>query len=141
MKTRKATAQWKGNLKDGKGNMKLGSGAYEGAFSFNTRFQDEPGTNPEELIGAALAGCYSMAMSVGIEKAGFKATSIKTHAEVDFGMVDGQATITVIRLNTIADIPGIEEDTFMKIAEETKTGCPVSRVLKGVDIKLHAQLS
>lgn len=140
MQTRRATAQWEGSLKEGAGNMKLGSGAFEGAFSFSTRFEKEPGTNPEELIGAALAGCFSMALSAGLGNAGFTPEKIKTGAEVDFGVIDGQATISVIRLTTEAVIPGIENDQFLELAEETKSACPVSRALAGVKIELTASL-
>src|SRR5699024_2948223 len=109
--------------------------------SFKTRFETEPGTNPEELIGAALAGCYSMALSAGLGEAGHKAESIKTNAEVDFGIVDGGTKISTIRLHSVANVPGIDKDKFMEIAEATKTGCPVSQALKTVDIQLKAELT
>ncbi len=140
MQTNNAQAQWKGSLKEGSGKMKLGSGSYEGEYSFATRFENKGGTNPDELVGAALAGCYSMAMSLGLEGEGFTPNSIDTKAEVDFGLVDGHPKISQIRLNTKADIPGINNEQFQQIAEATKKGCPVSQALSGVDIQLEAEL-
>lgn len=136
MKTSKAQAQWDGSIKEGKGKMKFGSGAFEGKYSFGTRFEKEPGTTPEELIGAALAGCYSMAMSLILGGEGFTPTSIETKAEVDFGMVDDHPTIAGIRLYTKASIPEISKEKFQEVAEKTKKGCPVSRALAGVEITL-----
>lgn len=140
MPTRKAEAVWKGTLKEGQGTMKLGSGAFEGNYSFKTRFQDGNGTNPEELIGAAHAGCYSMALSAGLAGEGFTPESVETHAEVKLEEDDGGFSIKEIQLNTEAKIPGIDEDTFNKHAEDAKKGCPVSKALAGVDIKLNAKL-
>lgn len=138
MPIKKAEAIWKGDLKSGKGSMKLGSGSYEGAFSFATRFGDEAGTNPEELIGAAHAGCFSMAFSNELDKAGFTPNSVKTHAEVT---LDGsKAAITTIKLITKGDVPNIDNDKFQEIAEDAKKGCPVSKALSGVDIELDATL-
>lgn len=137
MKTSKAEAQWNGSIKEGKGKMKLEGGAFEGPYSFGTRFESEPGTTPEELLGAALAGCYSMAMSLILDEEGLKPTSIKTKAEVDFGMVDDHPTISGIRLYTKASIPGIDNEKFQEVAAATKNGCPVSRALKGVEITLE----
>lgn len=136
MKVSKAQAQWKGSIKEGSGNLKLGTGAFEGKYSFGSRFEKEPGTTPEELIGAALAGCYSMAMSLILGGEGFTPTSIDTKAEVDFGMVDDHPTISEIRLFTKADIPGISKEKFKEVADKTKDGCPVSRALTGVKITL-----
>jgi osmotically inducible protein OsmC len=140
MAVRNADAVWQGSLKDGKGSMKLGSGAFEGAFSFSSRFEEGVGTNPEELIAAAHAGCFSMALSAGLGKAGFTPTRISTKAQVTLGQVDGKARITLIHLQTEASVPGISAEDFKKIAEDTKTGCPVSAALSAVPITLDARL-
>lgn len=137
MTTRKSSAQWKGTLKDGAGTMRLGSGAYEGPFTFASRFESGPGTNPEELIGAASAGCYSMFLSALLTKAGFTATSIDTTATVHLG--EGP-TITLIELATQATVPGITEAAFQETAAAAKTGCPVSKALAGPKITLQAKL-
>lgn len=120
--------------------MKLGSGAYEGPFSFKSRFEEGTGTNPEELIGAALAGCFSMALSANLEKAGHPATRVNTTANVKLEMVDGKPTITTIDLQNEATVPGMDDQTFQQQAEATKTGCPVSRALAGPKITLTAKL-
>ena len=120
--------------------MKLGSGAYEGPYSFKSRFEEGTGTNPEELIGAAEAGCFSMALSSNLEKAGHPAKRISTTATVKLEMVDGGPKITVIELETEAEVPGIDAAAFQEQAEKTKTGCPVSRALAGTEIKLTAKL-
>ncbi len=140
MPTRKASAKWEGDLKTGNGNMKGESGAFEAPFSFTTRFQDEPGTNPEELIGAAHAGCFSMAFSGAVGEAGYEPKSVETSADVTIEEVDGDFAISTIVLNMEAEIPGIDEDTFQETAEAAKNGCPVSKALKGVNIKLNATL-
>jgi osmotically inducible protein OsmC len=140
MPTRKAEAVWEGNLQEGNGKMKLGSGAFEGPFSFGTRFGDVPGTNPEELIGAAHAGCFSMALSGGLGRAGFTAKRIQTRAEVKIERGDSGFKITNIHLITEADVPGIDEATFQQQAEATKKSCPVSQALAAVDITLDAKL-
>ena len=140
MPTRSAEAQWEGNLKAGKGNMKFGSGAFNGAFSFASRFEEGDGTNPEELIGAALAGCYSMAFSNELDKAGYDPVSVETDASVMLEMKDDGPTITEIHLTNRSEVPGIEMDDFNEIAEATKKACPVSRALAGVEIKLEASL-
>ena len=140
MPVRIAEAVWEGNLKDGKGKMKFGSGAYEGAYSFASRFGDGTGTNPEELIGAAHAGCFSMALSLFLETAGFTAERIRTTAKVHLNKVGEGFKITAIDLETEAKVPGIDEKEFLKQAEATKTGCPVSQALTGVDIRLKATL-
>lgn len=136
MSTRKANAVWNGTIKEGKGTMKMESGAYEGAYSFGSRFEDDKGTNPEELIGAAHAGCYSMALSLEIGEAGYTPESIETDAEVDFGVGDNGPEISNIRLTVSANIPDITEDEFQELAEGAKNGCPVSKALAGVDITL-----
>lgn len=140
MAVRNAEATWEGSLKDGRGSMKLGSGAYEGPFSFASRFEEGSGTNPEELIGAAHAGCFSMAFSAGLGKAGFTPKRIHTKARVTLGKVDDKSRITEIHLVTEAEIPGIDPQTFQQMAEETKSGCPVSAALSGVKITLDARL-
>lgn len=138
MPTKKAEAIWKGDLKSGNGTMKVESGSYEGKFSFATRFGDKSGTNPEELIGAAHAGCFSMALSNELDKAGFTPNSVETHAEVN---VDGgEGKITTIKLIAKGDVPDIDNDKFQEIAQAAKKGCPVSKALAGVDIKLDATL-
>ena len=140
MPTRKAEATWEGNLKEGKGSMRLGSGAFEGKYSFGTRFEDAPGSNPEELLGAAEAGCFSMALSAGLGRAGYEPRRVETKANVLLEKPDGGFAITRIELTTRAEVPGISESEFARIAEETKTSCLVSRVLS-VPIQLDAKLT
>ena len=140
MAERSAKASWEGGLMDGKGTMSLGSGAFEGAFSFNTRMGDEPGTNPEELIGAALAGCYSMALNATLEKQGHKAKRIDTDAKVSFGKDDAGFAIRHIDLNVAADVENLDDDEFQTIAENVKKTCPVSKALAGTPINLSANL-
>jgi osmotically inducible protein OsmC len=140
MAIRKADAVWQGSLQDGKGKMRFGGGAFEGNFSFQSRFEEGPGTNPEELIGAAQAGCFSMALSADLGRAGFKPRRVQTKAQVYLEKVEGQFTITRIHLDTEADVPEIDEQTFLKTAEGTRKGCPVARALTGVEITLNAKL-
>lgn len=140
MLVRTADAFWEGNLEEGKGKMKLGSGAFEGAYSFSSRFEEGVGTNPEELIGAALAGCYSMALANGLAQSGFTPKRIDTSARVKLEKVEEGFKITLIVLDTRAEVSGIEEQTFMEKAEFTKRSCPVSKALTGAEIKLHAKL-
>lgn len=140
MPTRQANAEWQGNLKEGKGTVELGSGAFKGSYSFPSRFEDGTGTNPEELIAAAHAGCYSMALSAGLGKAGFNPKSVKTTAKVTLDKVGEGFEITTIELTTEADIPGIDNAAFMEQAEAAKKGCPVSKALAGPQIKLNAKL-
>ena len=141
MPKRKAKARWNGDLNKGKGNMSFGSGAYEGAYSFKSRFEEGDGTNPEELIGAAHAGCYSMALSGALADEGFSPESVQTDAEVSLEIVDGDPAITTITLNAVGTIPDIDENTFQEIAEAAKKNCPVSKALAGVNIKLNATLN
>jgi lipoyl-dependent peroxiredoxin len=138
MAVRQSSAEWKGTLKEGAGTMKLGSGAYQGPFTFASRFESGPGTNPEELIGAAHAGCFSMFLSALLTKAGFTPTRIATTATVHLG--DGP-TITLIELNTEATVPGLTEADLQTHAEAAKKGCPVSKALAGPEITLHARLT
>jgi osmotically inducible protein OsmC len=140
MATRTGSAVWEGTLKGGKGSLKLGSGAYEGAYSFSSRFEEGKGTNPEELIGAAEAACFSMALSANLEKAGHPAKRINTTATVKLEMIDGAPTITTIDLNTEAEVPGVDDKAFQEQAEKTKKTCPVSRALAGPQINLQAKL-
>jgi osmotically inducible protein OsmC len=140
MPTRTSSAQWQGNLKDGSGSMSLGSGAYEGPFSFVSRFESGSGTNPEELIAAAHAGCFSMAFSNMLSQAGFTPTSVKTTAAVHLEKGDGGFGITRIDLTTRADVPNVDAAEFEKIAAAAKAGCPVSKALAAVEITLDAQL-
>jgi len=138
MAVRNAEAEWKGTLKEGAGTMKLGSGSYEGPFSYASRFEEGPGTNPEELIGAAHAGCFSMFLSALLTNAGFKPTRIHTTAKVHLGA--GPA-ITLIELNTEAAVPGLDDAAFQEKAAAAKAGCPISKALAGVgEIKLTANL-
>lgn len=140
MPVRNAEAVWEGDLRTGNGQMKFGSGAYEGSYTFASRFEEGDGTNPEELVGAAHAGCYSMALSGGLTRAGFPPERITTHANVHLGRVDGKARITLIELTTEASVPGISNEEFQQIAEVTKSDCPVSAALTGVEITLTARL-
>lgn len=140
MPVRNAEARWNGSITEGEGQMKLGSGAFEGAYSFKTRMGDQPGTNPEELIGAAHAGCFSMALSAALGKAGFTPTSIYTKAAVRFDKQDAGFAITSIDLTTEAEIPEIDDAKFQEIANGAKEGCPVSKALAGTQINLKASL-
>jgi lipoyl-dependent peroxiredoxin len=140
MPDRTARAAWEGSLREGKGTMALGSGAYEGAYSFSSRFEEGAGTNPEELIGAAHAGCFSMALSGALGRAGFTPERISTTATVKLGQVDGGFKITQIQLDTEAKVPGIDEAQFQEMAEGAKQNCPVSQALAATDITLKATL-
>jgi len=140
MPARTAEAEWKGNLREGKGTMRLGSGAFEGPYSFVSRFESGGGTNPEELIAAAHAGCFSMALSAELGRGGFTPSRVHTAATVHLEKVADGFGITRIELNTEAQVPGIDAATFAKIAEEAKKGCPVSKVLAGAQISLTAKL-
>jgi len=137
---RHANAVWTGGLKDGKGTMKMGSGAWEGPYSFQTRFEEEPGTNPEELVGAAHAGCFSMALSGALGKAGFPPTRIATEARVHLMLGESGAYISKVELDCEAEVPGIDADAFSTVAEGAKKNCPVSKALAGVEIQLDARL-
>lgn len=140
MPIRTAEAEWKGNLAEGGGKMKLGSGAYEGPFTFKSRMENGPGTNPEELIGAAHAGCFSMAFSHQLASAGHPPKRVHTKANVDFEKTDAGFAITSIALETEGEVPGISEAKFQELAEAAKKGCPVSKALAGTNITLKAKL-
>jgi len=141
MPVRASSAEWKGTLKEGKGTMKLGSGAFEGQYSFSTRFEEGKGTNPEELIAAAHAGCFSMALSNILGQANFKADSIKTEAKVTLEKVNDKMTVTKIHLSTVAQVPGCDAKTFEAKANDAKAGCPISRLLAAAQITLDAKLA
>ncbi len=141
MPKRTAQARWEGKLKAGQGFMKLGSGAFQGAYSFGSRFENAPGTNPEELIGAAHAGCFSMALSLQLEQAGYAPKEIVTNAEVQFQKTAEGFRITDILLSTEATVPDIDAETFRKQAETAKQNCPVSKALSpDISVKLKAVL-
>lgn len=140
MSTRIGSAIWEGTLKDGRGTMKLGSGTCEGSYSFASRFEDGMGTNPEELIGAAEAGCFSMALSLGLTKAGYPPKLISTIAKVHIENAGDGFKITSIDLTTEAQVPVIDEKTLIEQAEATKKNCPVSQALAGTQINLQAKL-
>lgn len=137
---RNATAQWNGDLKAGSGTLRLGSGAFEGKYSFGTRFEGAPGTNPEELLGAAHAGCFSMALALGLTQAGHTPVRVHTTATVKMERVNEKMTIVGIHLATEAEVPGIAPEVFQKVAEATKDGCIVSRALAAVPMTLQATL-
>lgn len=140
MAIRNAEAIWEGTLREGRGRVKLGSGAFEGAYSFQSRFEEGAGTNPEELIGAAHAGCFSMALSADLGRSGYTPKRIHTTAQVHLEQVEGKSRITKIYLDTEAEVPGIDEEIFLEHAEGAKKGCPVSQALAGVEITLNARL-
>ena len=139
MPVRNAEAAWAGDLKGGKGTMKLGSGAWQGGYNFGSRFEEGAGTNPEELIGAALAGCFSMALAAGLAKAGHQPKNVATKARVSIEKGDSGFEITRIELDSDAEVPGIDDAAFQTIAHTTKMACPVSRALNS-EITLQARL-
>jgi lipoyl-dependent peroxiredoxin len=141
MPARKANAVWNGTLKEGNGTMRLGTGAFEGKYSFSSRFEEGAGTNPEELIAAAHAGCFSMALSAGLEKAGFPAERVETTATVHLAKDDTGFGIGRIELKCEAKVPNISDADFQKAAEDAKKGCPISKALAAVkEIQLDAKL-
>ncbi len=141
MPTRKSEAVWNGNLKNGKGTVKLGSGMFEGPYSFASRFEQGQGTNPEELIAAAHAGCFSMALSMLLEQAGYKPEHIRTTANVNIEKMGEGFKITKSELDCEASVPGIDENKFQQQAEAAKRNCPVSQALAGVQITLKTRLA
>ena len=140
MPVRKAEAEWRGTLREGTGEIKTESGAVAGQYSFGTRFESGKGTNPEELIGAAHAGCFSMALSAGLEKAGHPVKRVKTTAAVRLDKVGEGFGITKIDLTAEAEVPGIDDAAFQQAARAAKENCPVSKALSGVQISLDAKL-
>jgi lipoyl-dependent peroxiredoxin len=141
MPTRSSTAEWNGNLARGSGTMALGSGAFEGSYSFASRFEDGTGTNPEELIAAAHAGCFSMALALLLSQADHVPDSVKTTARVTIETVDDAPTITRSELSTEGKVEGLDEQEFRKFADEAKSGCAVSRALGAIEVSLEAKLS
>jgi len=141
MPTSQASAVWEGKLKDGKGSFRAGSSTFNGPFTFATRFEGKKGTNPEELIAAAHAACFSMALSAGLEKAGKPVSRVETTAACTMDMVSGTPTITKMELKVRGAVPGLDQAGFQRAAEEAKRSCPVSRALSGIpQITLDATL-
>ena len=137
----KAEAAWHGTFRDGEGKMKLGSGAFEGAFTYRTRMEEEPGTNPEELLGAAHAGCFSMSLARRLEADGYPPERVHTDARVRFGRSGEGYAISRIDLSTEVEAPGVDEELFLEKAEAAKRDCAVSKALAGVEeITLEAKL-
>jgi len=141
MGERKANAEWTGTLKEGTGNISLGSGVYSGPFSFDTRFGEASGTNPEELLGAALAGCYSMALNAHLEREGTPAKRISAEAKVYIGKDDAGFLINRIDLETEGEVEGLDQAAFEAAAEHIKKTCIISRALAATDITLKATLA
>ena len=141
MPIRTASARWEGNLTEGSGTVKTGKGGLQGNYSFKSRFEEGEGTNPEELIGAAHAGCFSMAFSKQLADAGFTPTSVETTAKVKLEKTDAGFSVTGIELDTVGNVPGVDNETFQKLAEGAKENCPISRLLSpGAEITLVAKL-
>jgi len=141
MAIRHAKAVWEGNIKEGKGTLELGSGVFKGPYSFRSRFETGAGTNPEELIAAALAGCFSMALAHILTEAGHAPQKIATVAKANLGAVHNGFAINTIELETEATVPGIETNQFQQYAEEAKTNCPVSKALAATRIEMKAKLA
>ncbi len=142
MAIRNAETTWTGTLKEGNGNMKVGSGAFDVPFSFGTRFADEPGTNPEELIGAAHAGCFTMFLSAQLTGAGFPPTRLHTKADVHFGRDDIGPLIEKLVLTTQAEVPNIDQAKFDELVAVSKAKCPISRALAAIkEFEVHASLA
>jgi osmotically inducible protein OsmC len=139
---RTASAVWQGTLKEGRGTISVGSGLFTDAqYSFTSRFEEGTGTNPEELIAAAHAGCFTMALGAELTKAGFKPEKLETRADVTLRKVDDKPTITNIALSTTAKVPGADKAAFDAAAANAKTGCPISRLFQGnAEITLDAKL-
>ena len=141
MPTRKAEAEWEGNLAEGSGRLKVGSGAFEGAYSFKSRFEEgQAATNPEELLGAAHAGCFTMALTAGLSRAGIKPKRIHTEARVKLEKVGEAFSITQIELETEAEIPDVDDAAFQKYALDAKQNCPLSKALAATPISMTAKL-
>ena len=141
MPTRKAEAEWEGNLAEGSGQLKVGSGAFEGPYSFKSRFEEgQAATNPEELLGASHAGCFTMALTAQLSRAGIKPKRIHTEARVKLEKVGEAFSITQIELETEAEIPDVDDATFQKYALDAKQNCPISKALAGTQISMTAKL-
>lgn len=141
MPARNATAQWTGDLKAGKGHVRLGSGVFSGGYGFNTRFGDEAGTNPEELIGAGLAACYAMALAAELGRAGHKAEKIDVSADTVIEKQEAGHAITHIDLHVSAAVPELDQNEFTQIATTVRHNCPVAKALAGTTINLHPRLT
>ena len=142
MATSNAVAIWEGKLREGKGSFKAQSGTFSGSFSFGTRFEGKKGSNPEELLAAAHAGCFSMALSAGLEKEGHPATRIETRAAVTIETVDGASKVTRSALDVRGKVEGIDEATFVRAAETAKQNCPLFKAIQGnVEITMQAKLA
>src|SRR3954454_21597984 len=142
MATRNGSAEWKGDLESGRGTLEVGDGVFSGNYSFASRFEEGEGTNPEELIAAAHASCFAMALSNILATNGHTADSVRASARVHLRNVDGAPTIARIDLEADADVPGLDEEAFQRHAQEAKEGCPVSRALASVpEIALNARLA
>lgn len=141
MPIRSSNASWNGDLQQGNGIVRLGSGAWEGQYSFSSRFEEGTGTNPEELIAAAHAGCYSMALSAQLTEAGYAPENIATTADVHITKTSAGFAIPQIDLRTEAQVPGISDEEFQRIASDTKSTCPVSRLVQSAEISLEAKLA
>ncbi|HAX97942.1 MAG TPA: peroxiredoxin [Candidatus Atribacteria bacterium] len=140
MLNRTAQAIWEGNLKNGRGTVEFGGGAFKGNYSFTSRFENGKGTNPEELIAAAHSGCFAMALSNMLAEAGYTPQQVAVTAKVSLEMVDGGFKITASHLDCTAKVPGISQEKFLSIADEAKKGCPVSVLLSNIQITLDAHL-
>jgi osmotically inducible protein OsmC len=140
MSIRLSQAVWEGSLREGKGRMKIGSGTWEGPYSFSSRFEEGQGTNPEELLGAAHAGCFSMALSGALGRAGYTPIKVETKASVHLEKLEVGYTIVRIDLTTAVAVPGIEEEELQEIAEDAKKNCPISRALAVPEITVNAKL-
>jgi osmotically inducible protein OsmC len=140
--TRTATASWQGDLAEGGGRIGVGSGAYEGPFTLRARVDDvERSTNPEELIGAAHAGCFTMSLANLLSESGHPPADLRTTAKVRLEQLDTGFAITNIALDTVGEVPGVDADTFARLAQQAKDTCPVSRALVGTEITLEARLA
>jgi lipoyl-dependent peroxiredoxin len=141
MARRRGSAEWRGDLQGGTGQLTVGEGAYTGAYSYRSRFEEGDGTNPEELLAAAHAACFAMALSNDLAQAGHTPQSVRADAEVEFRPVDGAPTVTSIVLHVVGDVPGLDAGEFERYAQEAKVNCPVSRALAAVgDIRVEARI-
>ena len=141
MPVRNSKSVWMGKLKEGKGSIALGSGNFEGDYSFASRFEQGTGTNPEELVAAAHAGCFSMALAHELEQGGFDSDKIDTDCSISLEKAEVGFKIAKIELRTRAKVPGLDERTFLRLAESAKVNCPLSQALRSVDIELQAELN
>lgn len=141
MPIRRAEAVWHGSFKDGHGHMQLGEEEFELDYSAGSRFEEDPGGNPEQMLGAAHAGCFSMALASGLSKAGFPPEAIHTTAEVHLEKTEAGWSVTRIHLTTEVEAPGVEEAAFLELAGKAKQNCPISRALGNVEISLEARLA